>query len=130
MTNTNEETAVMKLSAEQTAERTQSTVKPIVWFSDEGSSNVARLGGKNASLGEMTTKMRQRGIPVPPGFAVTADAYWSFIDANRLRPAIAAKLAYLFGAGGEPDFLRLDVRWLWDILPLCKIGSLKEASDQ
>jgi pyruvate,water dikinase len=93
MTNTNEETAVMELSAEQTAERAQNTVKPIVWFSDEGSSNVARLGGKNASLGEMTTKMRQRGIPVPPGFAVTADAYWAFIDANRLRPAIAAKLA-------------------------------------
>jgi pyruvate,water dikinase len=68
-------------------------LKPIVWFSDQDSSDIARLGGKNASLSEITTKMRQRGIPIPPGFAVTAEAYWAFIDANRLRPAISVKLA-------------------------------------
>ncbi len=65
----------------------------IVWFSDEGSSEIGQLGGKNASLGEMTRKMHKQGIPVPDGFAVTASAYWEFIDANDLRSAMAAKLA-------------------------------------
>jgi pyruvate, water dikinase len=66
--------------------------KNIIWFSDEGSSEVARLGGKNASLGEMTRNMRAQRIPVPEGFAVTAGAYWLFVDANGLRPPIGAEL--------------------------------------
>lgn len=67
----------------------------VIWFSDEGSSEVRRLGGKNASLGEMTRNMRERGITVPPGFAVTAQAYWAFLDANNLRPKISAALVDL-----------------------------------
>jgi pyruvate, water dikinase len=64
----------------------------IIWFADEGSSEVARLGGKNASLGEMTRKMREQRIPVPEGFAVTAGSYWAFVDANGLRQPITAAL--------------------------------------
>ncbi len=64
----------------------------IIWFSDEGSSEIKHLGGKNASLGEMTRNMRAQGIPVPEGFAVTAGAYWSFLDANELRQPIGAEL--------------------------------------
>ena len=71
--------------------------RDIVWFSDEGSSEVAQLGGKNASLGEMTRNMSAKGIPVPDGFAVTAAAYWEFIDHNQLRGAIAADLAAIKG---------------------------------
>ncbi|HZO80400.1 MAG TPA: phosphoenolpyruvate synthase [Candidatus Binataceae bacterium] len=67
----------------------------VIWFSDEGSSDVRRLGGKNASLGEMTRNLRSQGIPVPPGFAVTAQAYWAFLDANNLRPEITSALADL-----------------------------------
>ncbi len=67
-------------------------IKRIIWFSDEGSSEVAQLGGKNASLGEMTRKMREQGIPVPKGFAVTAEAYWEFLDANNLRQSIGEHL--------------------------------------
>jgi len=67
--------------------------KDIVWFSDRGSSDVAQLGGKNASLGEMTRTMGQSGIAVPDGFAVTAHGYWSFIDASELRQPIATELA-------------------------------------
>ena len=67
--------------------------KDIVWFSDHGSSDVAQLGGKNASLGEMTRTMGQSGIAVPDGFAVTAHGYWSFIDASELRQPIATELA-------------------------------------
>jgi pyruvate,water dikinase len=64
----------------------------IIRFSDEGSSEIGQLGGKNASLGEMTRRMHEQGIPVPDGFAVTASAYWGFLDANDLRPAITTKL--------------------------------------
>jgi pyruvate, water dikinase len=67
--------------------------KLIVWFSEEGSSDIAQLGGKNASLGEMTRNMQAHGIPVPDGFAVTSAAYWSFIDANGLRQPILEELA-------------------------------------
>jgi pyruvate,water dikinase len=65
----------------------------IIWFSDERSSDISQLGGKNASLGEMTRNMSAQGIPVPDGFAVTAAGYWGFVDATDLRSAIAAKLA-------------------------------------
>ena len=52
--------------------------------------DLAQVGGKNASLGEMVRTLGARGIKVPPGFATTADAYWSFIDANDYRSEIAA----------------------------------------
>lgn len=73
-------------------EKTMDQIKQIVWFSDEDSSQIGQLGGKNASLGEMTRKMHEQGIPVPEGFAVTARAYWMFLDANELRQPIGAEL--------------------------------------
>ena len=71
---------------------TMDQLKQIIWFSDEGSSEVGQLGGKNASLGEMTRTMHEQGIPVPEGFAITAASYWAFLDANELRPPIGAEL--------------------------------------
>ncbi|HEY4997486.1 MAG TPA: PEP/pyruvate-binding domain-containing protein, partial [Usitatibacter sp.] len=50
-------------------------------FSEIGSSDVAHVGGKNAALGEMYRKLRPLGIPVPNGFAVTAEAYRAVLDA-------------------------------------------------
>jgi hypothetical protein len=41
--------------------------------------DVAVVGGKNASLGEMTTTLAQAGIKVPQGFATTSDAFWFFM---------------------------------------------------
>jgi pyruvate,water dikinase len=67
----------------------------IRWFTDLGRADVAVVGGKNASLGEMLSRLHDRGIPVPQGFATTAEAYWRFVDANELRPAISAKLEEL-----------------------------------
>jgi len=67
----------------------------VVWFEGLGRADVARVGGKNASLGEMVRNLGQRGVMVPPGFATTAEAYWRFIDANRLRDTIAARLQEL-----------------------------------
>ncbi|KWD74955.1 phosphoenolpyruvate synthase [Burkholderia ubonensis] len=60
----------------------------IAWFDDVRRGDVPRVGGKNASLGEMTSHLSAQGVKVPPGFATTADAYWRFIDANGLRQSI------------------------------------------
>lgn len=61
----------------------------ILHFGNIGSPDHARVGGKCASLGEMT----QAGIAVPPGFAVTTDAYLSMLDETGLRREIEAQLA-------------------------------------
>lgn len=68
------------------------TDKYVVWLTDEGSSDVAQLGGKNASLGEMSRNMKRQGIPVPDGFAVTAAAYWAFLEASELKGTIPGVL--------------------------------------
>lgn len=48
----------------------------IAWFSEIRSTDVELAGGKGANLGELTAQ----GIPVPPGFIVTADAYTQFLQ--------------------------------------------------
>jgi pyruvate,water dikinase len=45
------------------------------WFAELGIEDVPLVGGKNASLGEMVRELTPRGIRVPNGFAVTAEAY-------------------------------------------------------
>ncbi|MGB2011503.1 MAG: phosphoenolpyruvate synthase [Akkermansiaceae bacterium] len=50
--------------------------------------DLALVGGKTASLGEMISQMAGLGIPVPGGFAVTAEAYRGFIEANDLQGKI------------------------------------------
>jgi pyruvate,water dikinase len=57
--------------------------------------DIARVGGKNASLGEMIGALSASGIRVPGGFATTADAYWRFVEANGLRDVMIAELADL-----------------------------------
>jgi pyruvate,water dikinase len=60
-----------------------------------GRGDIARVGGKNASLGEMTRALRPVGIEVPPGFAVTSNAYWRFVDVNHLRTVMTEALLQL-----------------------------------
>lgn len=55
----------------------------------------ARVGGKNASLGEMVANLKDAGVRVPEGFATTAAAYWHFIDRAGLRQPLADQLAEL-----------------------------------
>jgi len=50
------------------------------------------VGSKNAQLGEMKSVL---GLPVPPGFAITAWAYKHFIDANKLQEQISSRIASL-----------------------------------
>ena len=65
---------------------------PVVWFETLGRGDVAIVGGKNASLGEMVRHLTGQGVKVPAGFATTADAYWRFVDANELRGIISSAL--------------------------------------
>jgi pyruvate,water dikinase len=67
----------------------------ILWFEKVGRGDVARVGGKNASLGEMVANLSGKGVRVPPGFATTAEAYWRFVEANGLKQKIAQALAGL-----------------------------------
>src|SRR5688500_2016014 len=46
------------------------------------------VGGKNASLGEMFQNLTNLGISIPSGFAITVDAYWSFLKFNHLEASI------------------------------------------
>ena len=56
--------------------------KYVRWFEEVGSEDVGRVGGKNASLGEMIRNLKDKGIQVPDGFATTAEAYRKFIEEN------------------------------------------------
>jgi pyruvate,water dikinase len=67
----------------------------VIWFETLGRGDVSRVGGKNASLGEMVRNLDKKGVRVPPGFATTAQSYWQFVDANGLRQTIADSLAAL-----------------------------------
>jgi len=53
-------------------------------FNQIGLKDVPLVGGKNASLGQMITDLAEQGIKVPMGFAITADAYWHFLNSNNL----------------------------------------------
>ena len=67
----------------------------VVWFEKLGSDDTDRVGGKNASLGEMIKSLKNEGIRVPDGFATTADAYWEFIRSNNLDEKIRGHLESL-----------------------------------
>ncbi|MAS25281.1 MAG: phosphoenolpyruvate synthase [Oceanospirillaceae bacterium] len=51
----------------------------VLWFDQVSMGDVERVGGKNASLGEMISNLSEAGVSVPGGFATTADAYREFL---------------------------------------------------
>lgn len=64
-----------------------------VWvrdFEDLRREDVAMVGGKNASLGEMIGTLSAKGIAVPTGFATTARTYWHYVDSNDIRDKIGS----------------------------------------
>lgn len=63
-------------------------MKYILNFDKIDKHDVAKVGGKNASLGEMYQKLSPKGIRIPDGFAVTADAYWHLINENNIKTTI------------------------------------------
>ena len=58
-------------------------------------SDVGRVGGKNASLGEMISQLAGAGVRVPGGFATTADAYRLFLAHGGLAKKVSRRLAGL-----------------------------------
>jgi pyruvate, water dikinase len=58
----------------------------VLWFDEIGIHDVASVGGKNASLGELVRELRESEVRVPDGFATTAQAYHNFIASNDLEP--------------------------------------------
>jgi pyruvate,water dikinase len=52
----------------------------ILWFDEVGLGDLPLVGGKNASLGEMRKELTKSGVSVPNGFAVTVNAYHSFLE--------------------------------------------------
>ena len=67
----------------------------ILWFSELGLKDLDRVGGKNASLGEMVQNLTSAGVQVPDGFATTADAYRRFLADSGLDQKIADRLVGL-----------------------------------
>ena len=65
-------------------EGTDRAKRNILWFNETGIKDVALVGGKNASLGEMIRELNVKGISVPNGFSVTTEAFRKFVAANRL----------------------------------------------
>ena len=85
---------ITQLARQQSALRTavRKQVKPtksktklranILWFDQIGIDDLALVGGKNASLGEMTRNLGAKNVPIPPGFAITANAYQYVLQTN------------------------------------------------
>jgi pyruvate,water dikinase len=99
----------------------------LIWFENLRREDVALVGGKNSSLGEMISTLGPKGIKVPGGFATTSDAYRAFVKANDLERVITEQIAALddhsatlqevghavrkaFEAGKWPDDVAADIR--------------------
>jgi len=91
-------------------ERTETPLNAdVLWLHELRLSDLAQVGGKNSSLGEMIGQLAHLGVSVPGGFATTADAFRRFIAHNNLSQRIFDRLAgldvedvdALVKAGGE-----------------------------
>ena len=80
----------------------------VLWYQELGMQDVPRVGGKNASLGEMISNLSNAGVQVPGGFATTADAFNEFLEQSGLNEKIHTIL----------DTLDVD-----DVNTLAKVGS-------
>lgn len=67
----------------------------ILWLDQLGMNDLEKVGGKNASLGEMIGHLADAGVRVPGGFATTADAFREFLDQSGLAGKIQDRLASL-----------------------------------
>ena len=104
----------MKLTKSKTSSRTTTMVVPratkpianvqttptvsgrfIKWFGDIRIEDVPLVGGKNASLGEMYRELTSKGVKVPDGFAITAEAYRHLLREAGLEEQIRKALAGL-----------------------------------
>jgi pyruvate,water dikinase len=104
----------------------------VVWLEKVSRHDVARVGGKNASLGEMIQGLQGAGVSVPPGFATTSEAYWRFVEANGLREEMTRSFSELReGKGSLPEIgLRLRRAFLRGDWPAESAAAIREAYAQ
>jgi len=81
-------TTVTPQAAIPTTASNAQAAEMVVPFANVRRSDVPTVGGKGANLGEMTAA----GLPVPPGFILTIEAYRQYYESNELGPRIAAEL--------------------------------------
>lgn len=74
----------------------------ILWLKQLSLKDVPVVGGKTASLGEMYNQLVPRGIRIPNGFAITAQAYWDHLEAHKLKDGLREILADTNASSG-PD---------------------------
>ena len=60
----------------------------IQFFNDINMKDIDKVGGKNASLGEMYKNLNSKGINIPNGFATLSDAYWLILEENGIKKKI------------------------------------------
>jgi pyruvate,water dikinase len=70
-------------------------MKFVKWFEEIGAKDIDLVGGKNASLGEMIRNLGEKGVNVPSGFAITAEAYKYMIEKAGLSQKIKDTLVDL-----------------------------------
>ena len=75
-------------------------------FSEIRMTDVPRVGGKNASLGELFAALKPQGVGVLDGFALTTDAYWRLLEQQNLRSELEA----LFSNFDAEDLQQLAAR--------------------
>lgn len=70
-------------------------VTNILWLDQVSAADVSQVGGKNASLGEMTKHLCEAGVAVPKGFATTAEAFHRFMESNGLSHKVRSTIKTL-----------------------------------
>ena len=88
-------------------------MKYIKNFADIRITDIALVGGKNASLGEMISQLSTQGIRIPSGFAITAQAYWYYLEYNKCVDQMKNLIEQLTGA----------VRWTQSVQSMIADGA-------
>jgi len=79
----------------------------ILPFSAIRITDAQEVGGKTASLGEIYNELKKQHIKVPDGFAITAQAYWLFIDHNKFRSWLGEQLKRYDASPHEQELLSI-----------------------
>lgn len=97
--------------------------KNILWLEEINQSDIKLVGGKNAALGEVYSALEKRGVRVPNAFALTATAYYRFLEKARIKDSLEkiftrvdpTDLKDLQKAGAQARRLILRTKWPQDL---------------
>lgn len=89
-------------------------------FETIGLQDIASVGGKNASLGQMITGLSAQGVAVPTGFAITAQAYWHYINHNKFEEPLRNLMSQI-GSGTDIKIVQTAALQARDLLANGKI---------